>query len=658
MSRAVTIGNGKILVGLDHRGQVRDFYYPSVGLSNHVSGASGNFVHRIGVFVDDRISWLDDPAWEVTLANNEETSVGSFFAVNHSIGVSLSSTDAVHNEENVFLRRFTLTNELNDTREIKVFFSQQFRIRESRRGDTALYDPRVGAVIHYKEKNCFLVNAFSNGKQFTEYNIGLFGIEGKQGTYFDAEDGILEKNPVEHGSVDSVIGVTCKIPSKSSQVIHYWITCGSSIPEIHTLDEYVIKETPERLIASTEAYWQAWVDKEGTDISELSKPLQKLYKRSLIIMRVHSDNNGGIIASSDTDMLHHGRDTYSYVWPRDAAIIAYALDKAGYTDMTQRFFQFMTKCLEPGGYLMHKYSTDGTLGSSWHPWMHNGEAKLPIQEDETASMIFFLWKHYEINKDLEFIESLYNPFIEPAAKFLCDYIEPTTGLPQDSYDLWEEKYGSSTYTASSVYGGLTAAAHFAALLGKDQDSRTYQAIAQRMQKSIRDYLYDEGLGMFVKHIEHTADGELVYDNTLDSSSFYGPILYEVFDLDDEMITSSLATIEKKLQVTGGSEGFIRYEGDGYYRMQNAGSPNPWVVTTMWVAQYLIKKAESLEDLKRPYELMEWTCSHATQAGVLSEQMHPHTREHLSTSPLVWSHAEYVLTVQAYIEKIKSLKFNK
>lgn len=655
MARAVTIGNGNLLVGLDHRGQVRDLYYPFVGPTNHVSGASGNYVHRIGVFVDGGIHWLDDPDWKVTIAAHEETSVGSFFAVNETIGISLASRDAVHNEANVFLRHFTLTNEWDDAREVKVFFAQQFRIMESRRGDTAFYDPRVGSIIHYKGEYTFLVNAFVGDEQFKDFNIGLFGIEGKEGTYKDAEDGKLERNPIEHGSVDSVIGVSVELAGSTSTTIKYWIACGESIPRVHTLDEYIIKETPEALIESTEAYWQAWVDKEGRDLSALSQALQQLYKRSLIIMRVHTDNHGGVIASSDTDMLHHGRDTYSYVWPRDGALIMHAFDVTGYTDVTQRFFKFIAGCLEPGGYLMHKYSSDGTLGSSWHPWMRGGKPRLPIQEDETASIIVMLWHHYELHRDLEFIESLYNPFVERAAKFLCEYIEPTTGLPQESYDLWEEKYGTSTYTACSVYAALMAAARFATLLGKEHDARSYQAIAQRIQSAITEHLYDKKLGMFVKHVNHTEDGELEYDNTLDVSSFFGPVLFEVFDIDDPMITTSIKTIEERLMTHGGSQGFVRYENDGYYRMRDANSPNPWVITTLWVAQYYIKAAQSEDDLKRAYEILEWTCSHAAQGGVLAEQMHPDTRAQLSTAPLIWSHAEYVLTVNAYLNKIEELK---
>ncbi|MCA9360204.1 glycoside hydrolase family 15 protein, partial [Candidatus Kaiserbacteria bacterium] len=386
MARSVTVGNGKLLVGLDVKGQVRDLYFPYVGEANHVSGASGNYVHRIGVFVDGRISWLDDDGWKITSGLDEGTCVGSMFAENLELGISIGSRDAVHNEHDVFLRHFTVHNHRSETREVKLFLAQQFRIFESRRGDTGFYDPRVNAIIHYKGDTTLLVNAVSNGQPFQSYNIGLFGIEGKEGTYLDANDGVLEQNPIEHGSVDSVIELSFSIPGHASNDTYYWVVCASSVPEAHTLDELVLKEGPDRLIASTEAYWHAWLEKEQTDLSELPKDLQTLYKRSLMVMRVHTDNRGGIIASSDTDMLHHGRDTYSYVWPRDAAIIANTFDKTGYRDVSVRFFEFMAGQLDPSGYLMHKFRTDGVLGSSWHPWIINGEAKLPIQEDETATV--------------------------------------------------------------------------------------------------------------------------------------------------------------------------------------------------------------------------------------------------------------------------------
>lgn len=655
MPRAVTIGNGNVLVGIDDRGHVRDLYFPYVGHANHISGASGNFLHRIGIYVDGAFAWLDDAGWDISISGSEDSAIGSMRAVHAKLGVTLTSVDVVHNEENVFIRSVDVVNDADETRTIKIYFAQQFRISESRRGDTGYYDPRVQAIVHYKGAVSLLVNALMDGETFTDYNIGLFGIEGKEGTYLDALDGQLEQNPIEHGSVDSVIGFTTTLSAGERSHIDYWIVCAESIPQAHTMDEYVLRETPERLVASIQAYWNAWVDKDEGDFSMFAPELQSLYKRSLIIIRVHTDNRGGIIASSDTDMLHHGRDTYSYVWPRDGALIVRVLDQAGYVDIAQQFYRFVTNCLEPAGYLMHKYRTDATLGSSWHSWLNQGVPRLPIQEDETALVLATLWKHYDQNRDLEFIESLYNPFIEPAAQFMTEYVESSTGLPQASFDLWEEKYLTSTFTAAATVEALLAASRFALLLGKESDARTYQAVAQRMQQAILSYLYDEDLGMFVKGVTHLPDGTLEYDRTVDTSSFFGPVYFDVLDVHDERITRSLQTIGERLQVQASSQGYVRYEADTYYTMHDAGTPNPWVITTLWVAQYHIKAARSLEDLEPAYKLLEWTCSHAVGAGILAEQMHPHTRAHLSTAPLVWSHAEFVATVHAYRDAYLALR---
>lgn len=654
MARAVTLGNGNMLVGLDYKGQVRDLYYPHVGFSNHVSGASGSFVHRIGVYVDEQISWLDDDDWHVTVGSDPETVVGSMHAVNDRLGVTLSSVDVVHNEQNVFVRSFTLANERSETRDIKLFLSQQFRISESRRGDTGYYDPRVNAIVHYKGKYTFLVNAYHGENQFSEYNIGLFGIEGKEGTFRDADDGILEKNPIEHGSVDSVIGVAVKLEPKKATQVDYWIVCGETVADVHDLNAYVLKETPEALLRTTQNYWKAWLDKDKRDLTLLSPEMQTLYKRSLTTIRVHTDNGGGIIASSDTDMLHHGRDTYSYVWPRDAALVAIALDKAGYADVTQQFFRFMTQRLERGGYFMHKYRSDGYLGSSWHPWIIEDTPEFPIQEDETALVLFALWEHYEMVKDLEFIESLYNPFIERAADFMVEFIEARLGLPNNSFDLWEEKFGISTYTASSVYGALTAAVKFANMLGKQEAARTYSAVAQRIQSSIMEHLYDEELGMFIKLIRAYDKKQDVYDKTVDMSSFFGPVYFGVLEADDPRMLKALQTVEDRLRVDVHTTGYVRYEGDTYYTLQETGTPNPWVITTLWRAQYAIKAAETLKGLEEAFTILKWTCDHATKSGVLAEQMHPKTGEHLSTAPLIWSHAEFVVTVDAYIKKYAEL----
>ena len=69
----------------------------------------------------------------------------------------------------------------------------------------------------------------------------------------------------------------------------------------------------------------------------LPEEVVDLYKRSLLIIRTQVDNRGGIVAGNDSDFseVAHGFETYSYVWPRDGAYVANALDKAGYGNLSE-----------------------------------------------------------------------------------------------------------------------------------------------------------------------------------------------------------------------------------------------------------------------------------------------------------------------------------
>jgi oligosaccharide amylase len=651
MSRAVTIGNGNLLVGIDHRGQVRDFYFPSTGHSNHVSGASGSYTHRVGVWVDGVLRWLSHDSWSIVLSEDGATVVPHWQAHNSELGISLSMSEVVHNEHNVFLRKISITNTGDARRVVKIFFGQEFRISESRRGDTGFYDPRVRSVVHYKGHEVFLIHAQIEHESFSDYSVGLFGIENKEGTCKDAEDGELSKNPIEHGSVDSVIGLARELAGGETATAYYWIVAGRSIHEAHTLHKKVLEEQPERLIDSTLDYWHAWVTKESRNLSCVEEPLLRLYRRSLLVIRMHTDNRGGIIASSDSDMLNQGRDTYSYVWPRDAAISAHALDRAGYFDITERFFSFLSNLLEQDGYLMHKYRVDGVLGSSWHPWVRDGAFELPIQEDETALPIYMLARHYTLAKDLEFIESLYNSFIEPAADFMCGYVDEETGLPEGSYDLWEEKFGTSTYTAAAVFGALQGAAEISALLGKRDNAEKYRVRAAGIQRAILTHCYDIESRTFIKLLRNE-HGKIIRDTTLDISSLHGIVYFGVLEPFDQRVKDMVRAVEERLKVPTSFGGYMRYEGDQYYKTGTDAPPNAWCITTLWMAQYYIRTARTQEDLKPVHDMLLWIAARTNQGGLLPEQIHPYTGEHLSTTPLVWSHAEFIITLDEYAKKHK------
>ncbi|MEY4747150.1 MAG: hypothetical protein RLZZ416_199 [Candidatus Parcubacteria bacterium] len=651
MSRSLILSNGELAVALDERGLVRDLYYPHVGLEDHVRG---HYLHRIGVWVDGSISWFsEDPSWEIVVSAEEDALASHISAKNPRIGVELKIADIVYNERSIFFRTISVANTYDHAREIRLYFAQQFEIYKSHGGDTAYFDPASHSVIHYKGRRIFLIHAALDKKPFGDYAIGLANFNGQEGTYRDADDGALSKNPIEHGPADSAIGLYASYEPGQTRECHYWIACGQRVEDVIELNQYVLRKTPEHLTTSAREYWKSWLNLSSKHFADLSPAHLKLFKQSLMYTKAHVDADGGVIASLDSDMLQYGLDTYSYVWPRDAGFAVLALDRAGVRNPAKRFFEFCRVVLSDDGYLMHKYLPDRSLGSSWHPWIKDGEYQLPIQEDETAIVIYALYKYYLHNQDLELLESLYAPLVERAANFLLEYRDTKTHLPEASYDLWEEKRGTSTFTASSVCAALFAAAELSKLLGKEENERLYREASEETREAVLKHLWDGNSGTFVKHVNRTQGG-LVYDRTVDASSVYGIFAFAILPHDDPRVERAWEETVRRLSYGNPAGGLARYEGDHYYRRDKESAGNPWIITTLWYAEYRIAGAKKPADLDRVREIFDWVVKHAQPSGVLSEQLDPRTGHQVSATPLAWSHAAYVSAVLKYLEKRKEL----
>jgi oligosaccharide amylase len=656
MARALTLGNGSLLVCLDNFGFVRDFYFPYVGLENHVAGHK----HRIGFSINDKFTWLDDGSWEISLGYKPETMVGYLVCKNEKLQISVVMEDSVYNESNVFLRQVDIYNHSDEFVDVKVFFHQIFHISESRKRNTAFYDPTHNAVVHYKGRRVFIVNGRTEqGTSIDDYTVGAYQFEGKEGSFRDAQDGNLTKNAVEHGSVDSVVRFCGSCEQKKKTRIYYWITAGKSLEEAYELNEMVLRKTPEGMLHSTESYWNAWLATRSEATKILKKEHQKLYNTSLFILRSHFDNGGSVIASADSEMIEYGKDDYSYMWPRDAAFIVESLDSAGYSEITKEFFLFCQEVLHPDGYLHHRFRPDKSLGSTWHAstsqqeWLKDKILQLPIQEDESASVLHALWGHYEHTKDLEFIETLYRPLIEKIAQFLIHFVDEETGLPLPSYDLWEEKIGVSTYTCACVYGGLMAAAKFSELLDKRNHMREYKDAAKKIKKAAMDHLYSEKIRSFVRGAFYV-EGKIVQNEVIDSSTLFGLWYFDMLPQDHPMFLDTLKQVMEKLSNPEDTKGIIRYEKDNYFRSTD--KSNPWFITTLWEAQRRLSQKEVTQaDLDFALQTFDWVCEHMYPSGILAEQLNPYTGESLSATPLVWSHSVYIKTVLLYLQKRQDLE---
>lgn len=632
------LGNGSLTVGLDELGLVHDFYYPYVGLDNLTTARSIH--HKIGVWVDGRFSWVDDGSWTITVDAASDALVANVSFHSEDLGVTLTTDDFVDTQFNAFCRKVTIANESSKTRNIRLFMHQVFQISRGGRADTALFEPNTHYLLDYKGRCSLLVySQTAEGVPFFQYCVGNYGIEGKEGTWRDAEDGELSGNAVEHGGVDSVVSNNLEVEASSKVVVDYWIVAADSQYSAEKIHAAMLEEGLSSRLAKSRLYWQEWLATAEESLSDMSPAEQTAVKKSLMVIKAHTDKRGGIIASCDSSIYNYGRDYYSYVWPRDGAYAMWPLIRLGYRDEPKKFFEFCRDIMHPEGYMMHKYQPDKAIGSTWHPLVHGKHAELAIQEDETASVLYMLSEYYRETNDKEFVADLYTTMVQPMANFLASFRDEQTGLPHASYDLWEEKFLTSTYTTAVTHAALIEAANFADELEYPDDAVRWSDAADDIAKGC-DVFFDEERKLLRKGFLLLENGSLQFDNTLDVSSGYGAMMFATKVMGPQRIRSTFDGVESILLRSAPVSGSPRYEHDSYFMSEPPYQGNPWFVTTLWIAQYYLH----IKRDKEAAELVDWTLRYATPSGYLSEQVNPSDGKPVSVLPLVWSHAELINTL--------------
>jgi glucoamylase len=298
MPRDIPVGNGKLLICFDREYCLRELFFPHVGQENHMQGK----VCRLGLWAEGKFSWIG-PEWHKELRYVPDTMVTEVRLHQEDMGFSLVCRDAVDFHEDIYLKEITVENLTPRPREVRLFFHLDLGIAGNDLGDNAGFDPKTGAVIHYKGPRYFLISGLgSEGAGLNQYAVGQKGLAGKEGTFRDAEDGLLSGNLIAQGSVDSVVCVSLNLEAKSQDKAFFWIAAGLSWYDVQRLDGLVKYKHPQKLIKRTEDYWRLWIRKESPQLELLPEKIAELYRRSLLIIRTQIDAQGGILAGNDSDM--------------------------------------------------------------------------------------------------------------------------------------------------------------------------------------------------------------------------------------------------------------------------------------------------------------------------------------------------------------------
>lgn len=376
----------------------------------------------------------------------------------------------------------------------------------------------------------------------------------------------------------------------------------------------------------TKKYWRKFLKDHSNIDFKAEGALKKIYNRTILLFPLLvNEQTGGISAGVESDEYKTKCGRYSYCWPRDAVFITEALDEIGMTKEAEKFYKFFCKMTQSrnGGWEQRFY-TDGRLAPCWG-----------YQIDETASVVFGTYRHYEKNKNLKFLKDTLK-MCENAVDFLDTYV---TDILEEkfelrkSYDLWEEYEGVTLYSMSAIFGAYNAMLKIYEEIKdeyvnnrlKIEAMEKRKKILEKRQREIKEYVlktfYDENKKCFVRNTD---------DKRLDISILGAVTPFEMFSPKEKKFLTTIERMNMTLRTYTG--GYIRYEDDRYN-----GGYNPWVIANLWMANYYLEAGEK----KKAKECFEFVVKSASSYGFLGEQVNNETMQPSWIIGLTWSHAMYI-----------------
>ena len=609
---ASIVGNNRLLVTGNEDGEWNALFYPYPGQFQHLLQS------RIGCYDVElrRFAWTRSraaPLGEPRSLMEGATARWEWAGPD----LHLSVSDHVHPNHDLLVR--VVRVQAPTPRPVRIFSYHSLRIAQSMYQDTAFVDAPLRSLVHFKRG--FYFELFSD-PSFSRAACGEHSLKGLEGTYVDAEDGLLEGSHVSHGSPDSALQWDLMATPGAGTVLRIFLAAGSTLAETGRLRELVRRGGPSRFVRESSAFWNGWIRRRMPESPPgLSDRAIQVYRHSVLVLRHLTAQNGAILASPDTAPLEGVGDTYNYCWWRDGGYVSKAMDEAGLYENAQRFLEFAQRCQDADGSFFHRFFPDGERGSTWH---------LPpfLQVDQTATVVAAAWHHFKRGNDPDVLVHLW-PMIKAAANFLTGFRDPRTGLPAASYDLWEERMGIHTYSTAAVIHALERAARIAEELGKDPGA--WRQASTEIHAAALRHLWDPTEQRFIRSLSPLDSRE--------DASLLLALKLGLVPWSDPRARSTVDRVERQLW-SPAQGGLARYEGDRYF-----GPQNPWIITTLWLAESKLR----LGDRERCRELIEWVAGRATPTLLLPEQVDSRTGEPRSAVPLAWSHSTFIDVIHKFAE---------
>ena len=629
-------GNSKMLCSFSEKGELLRLFWPNIDFPQHSEdfhiGISDSARDDAGSsalwFHSDFINYCQE---YIPQTNIIKTTYDS------GDGLAISQSDYVIFDLDVLIRSFKIecvSKELKKGRFIVYSSAEGTELHPQ----SALFDFENDAIVHYRHNNYIAVGA---DKEITCFQLGNNARDSAAWNNLKGTDNIITANDCAF-SCD--LG---DIEQGGSKTVTLYICAAHTLKDVQKLMVKMKQHMADYWLEATRRFWIEQLE-AAAEMKTSDMRIDRLYERTVLYFHLVSDKNtGGILASAEVDEHRTICGGYGYCWGRDAAFIINAFDICGMKDQADKFFEWTRKTQDNKGYWHQRYYMDGNIAPSWG-----------LQIDETASIVWGILQHYETVGDREFLEKSWDS-VQQAVDYIISAIDAKTGLPEPSFDLWEERFGEHSYSAAAVYGGIQAGVSIAHLLGKSQErTEQWSVSAQNMKEAILSNMWNGAEDLFLRSVkvkmnpwgpEYSENKTLIRynekgyckevtleDKTVDASLYGLAVPFSVLEPCDHRMKSTAARIESALSF---GKGLGRYAGDTY-----AGG-NPWIITTLWAALYHIQAG----NLDKALEYFYWSIDKVTETGLLPEQVGKDSGKPAWVFGLTWSHAMFVLVLDKLLK---------
>lgn len=631
------VGNGRMLATLGRNGRLYRLWWPRIDFPQHVREM------HAGIWLPgaaEKVLWLHEGnEWSHRQRYDGDLPILVTEAVHAGSGLKVSCEDFAVPGADVLVRRYRVTNGSDRTVPVRFLCVSALEIAESPKYNTVAFDAEADALLHFRHRYAF---ALGGDRPCSGYQAGE--------AVADAADGFLQGNRIAMDPEGALAWDLGRLEPGESEELTLFLAAGEGREAALAALKKAKRSGFRALREQTADHWREYLA-SARPVFTGDEIVDRLYRRSLVVFKLMSDEReGGMIAAPEFDETFSRCGGYAYCWGRDAAYIATAIDRAGYSEMTRRFYRWTLKVQNPDGSWDQRHYLDGFLAPCWG-----------MQIDETGSILWGMWRHFEETGDRSFLEEVWDA-VERGAEFLTGFLDPETGLPRPSRDLWEERDGEHTYSAAAVFGGLIGAAEIARAKGRMDRAKAWrkaaegireavarlwnperEAFLRGLKRAVSREEYEEAVRAGKRVVTETdSKGYVTYrvweDPVIDASLLGVSVPFDLFPVDDERVAKTAAAVERYLG-TSPAGGIKRYEDDPYI------GGNPWIITTLWLARYLVKAGRMEEALR----WFRWAVDHRTELDLLPEQVDRNTGKPAWVVPLTWSHAMFVLTVLDLLE---------